>query len=451
MLSPYAAIFDQTKDLAPDDKRRIGLATAVLILFWPEWLHRRVELVTFEDHDVIRRSNSFDFTLPRHVLDLLDIDGKDPINVAIPLTFIRKDELIHLNLSSEGNEAIPLLSSPQVSILSEAALLATAEIALDTTEVPAEIVCDIRRLVRDWVRLDPITSRYEGPAIEARERLFSEHEPEPQARAVLSTHRIFKSLAHDFSTRFIAAVLLPITADQRRVIHLAYDEKFYESTDGWFRKLLIILELLVGNRARRVSFFVSSVSDAASYHLEAEAPEGLQISSGAVYSLNTSKVIEEKVGSYQRIHFHSARLPRGTRLNVVPHLRPRSSTIVRAAALTSLLTMLGILYVWLQFGPITANKGTQGAAAALLVVPLLLSLYLVRTNEHPMTTHLLWPLRIVATAPGLLSLLAAGVLVSGLSKGLSEWLLLAMVVLLAISSGILNQTWLQTYRREHRR
>lgn len=73
--------------------------------------------------------------------------------------------------------------------------------------------------------------------------------------------------------------------------------------------------------------------------------------------------------------------------------------------------MLGIVYVRIQFGAITESKGTQGAAAALLVVPILLSLYLVRTNEHPMTTHLLWPLRIVATAPGLLSLLAAGVLV----------------------------------------
>jgi hypothetical protein len=162
VVSPYSALFDQSKVFNTDDKRRIGLATAVLLASWPQWLHRRVELVTFEDHDVIRRSNSFDFTLPRRALKILGGDDKTDnkiTNIAVPLTLVRKGELVHVNLSGEGNDAIPLLSARQLGILSEAALVATAEIALGTTEMPPGIVYDIQRLVRDWARLDPQTSR----------------------------------------------------------------------------------------------------------------------------------------------------------------------------------------------------------------------------------------------------------------------------------------------------
>lgn len=423
----------------------------MLIMSWPEWLHRRVELITFEDHDVIRRSNSFDFTVPRRALELLDAgDGTATMNVAVPLTLVRKGEMIHLNLSSEGADAIPLLSAPQLSVLAEAALRATAEIVLQTQEVPAEIVCDIRRLVQDSATFDPATSWYVGPAVDARERLFSEHEPTPEARVALRSHRIFRSLSYMFSTQYIVAVLLPTAPDSRRVAHFAYDERFYD-TDGFYRRWRIILSLLRGNRARRVLIFAASPSDSASYHFEAEAPEGLQISSGKTYFENVAKTPEEKAGSFQRIHFHYSKLPRSTGLAVVLRLRPRSSTIVRGATLTSILTLLAVLYVWLQFGAITSSKGAQGAAAALLVVPILLSLYLVRTNEHPMTTHLLWPLRVVATAPGLLSFVAAGVLVGGLSSRLSGWILLTLVVLLTLSSGILGLTWLKASSRERRR
>jgi hypothetical protein len=450
MQSPYAAMFDQAGGLNPEDMRGIGLATAMLIIFWPQWLHRRVELVTIEDHDVIRRSNSFDFTVPHQVYDLLSVDGTQPVRTAVPLTFVRKGELVHLKLTSEGSDAVPLLSTPQLSALSEAALIATAETALGGKIVPPTIICDIRRLVRDAAKENPQTSRYIGPAIEARDRLFSEHEPEAEIRKLLRSHSVFASLAYAFSIQFLAAVMLPITAHERRIVHLAYDERFYDS-DGLFRRLRILFALVAGNRARRILISAPHANESASYHLEAEAPEGLQISWGKAYFLRTDIPPEEKTGTYQRIHFHYERLTRGTRLSIALWLRPRSSTIVRGATLTAALTLLGVSYVLLQFGEITSIHGAQSAAAALLVVPLLLSLYLVRTDEHPMTTQLLWPLRIIATAPGVLSLMAAGVLVGNLSQRLSEWILRGIVALLVLSTAILAQTWFQTARQERRR
>ncbi len=44
--------------------RTVGLLTAQLMLPWDNWVHRRVERVTFTDQDVIQRAVSIDFTLP---------------------------------------------------------------------------------------------------------------------------------------------------------------------------------------------------------------------------------------------------------------------------------------------------------------------------------------------------------------------------------------------------
>lgn len=419
----------------------------MLILRWPQWLHRRVELVTFEDSDVIRRSSSLDFTFPRWALNVLKIDGTDAMNIAVPVALFRKGELVHFSLSSEGSNSIPLLSTPQIWILGEAALLATAEIALGNQPVPREIVCDIRRLVQDDVWPEPGTSKRVGPAIESLERLFSIHEPEPEARTILQSHPYFSALADALSTQLIGAVLLPIEPSERRVIHFAYDEKFLDIRYRQPRGLWTRLERLYGKRARRVYIFAASPSDSASYHFEAEASEGLQISSAKASFMGINRVPERKQGSYQRIHFHFPRLPRGCQLIIELRLRPRSSTIVRGSALTATLTLAGVLYVFFRVGEIP----NQGMVTALLVVPSLLSLYLVRSNEHPMTTHLLWPLRIVATAPGVLSLLTAGVLVSNLPHYWSKLALWWIVGLLALSAGTLFQIWWQASRRERRR
>jgi hypothetical protein len=452
MQSPYLALYDQTVPLTDDQKRRLGLATAMLLVTWPLWLHRRVELVAFEDHDVIRRSNSLDFTFPTRVLHLLEVDGSDTANIAVPLAFFRKGTLVHFSLSAEGSATVPMLSTPQLSVLAEAALLVTAEIALSTT-VPQSVAADITHVVRDKARFDPQVSNFVGSAMDARRRLLLKTtavEDDIAARTILSNDEVFPSLVKAFSTQFMAAVLLPVTADSRRVVHFAYDERFYDVTDGLLRGFRTFLRLVTGNRARRVLILAPNASDSASYHFEAEAPEGLQVSSRRAYIESAEMEVEERRTSFQRIHLHYSKLPRGSTLSVVLRLWPRSSTIVRAGTLAAILTVLGVGYVFYRITE-HADQSVQDAAAILLVVPTLLSLYLVRSNEHPMTTHLLWPLRIIATAPGVLSFVAAGVMVGGFSKRLSLFALGTVIALLLAGTSILGQTWWRAARREHRR
>jgi hypothetical protein len=450
MQSLYSPVFDLALEMSPDDKRRVGLTTALLIVRRQLWLHRRVELVTWEDQDVIRRSNSIDFTLPRWAPEYLGVDGSTQTTIAVPITLLRKGTLAHFNLGDEASNAVPLLSGTQVGALAEMALLATAELALDGP-VPPSIADDIQELTWDR-RVAEDEERRRRPS-DAFDRLFSPVGPAAQSRSTLGVHPIFRSLAKDFDDNFMAAVLLTIAGGDRRVIHFAYDEEIgkHEYPARTTR------ELFVGRISRRVVVFASAAGDAASFHMEAEAPEGLRISSRVTLTQpqgdTTQRKLKERVdksGSYRRVHIHCNDVRASDRLAVILRIGPRSSTIVRGATLTSGLTLLAVIAARLELHDIH-KRGAAGAAAVLLVIPTILSLWVARSQEHPATTQLLWPVRIVATAPAVFGLAAAGVLVSAGATFWSEFALTAMAALLAVATWVLGATWYGSIRRQRRR
>jgi hypothetical protein len=444
-------LFDRDLEMSQDDRRRVGLTTALLFVRRQQWLHRRVELVTFEDQDVMRRNNSVDFTLPRWAPEYLGVRASKPTKVAVPITLLRKGTLAHFNLSDEGNNAVPFLTGTQVGALAEMALLATAELALNDT-VPSPIACDIQRLTWDR-RAGENDSRRQRPS-DTFNRLFSPGQPAPQYRAALKEHPIFLPLAEVFDDNYIGAVLLTIAGGERRVVHFAYDEMIGE---GHSYRRRITRELFKGSLSRRVAVLASAAGDAASFHIEAEAPEGLRISSQVTLTETQDDAPREgidprveKFGSYQRSHIHCNDIQASDRLAVMLRLGPRSSTIVRGAALTSALTGLAVLYARLRLGTIV-SKEVGGAAAVLLVIPTILSVWVVRSNEHPATTALIWPLRIVATAPAVFGLTAAGVVVTGGYTPWSKDTLWVLVGLLAVATWILGATWRGAIRRQGRR
>jgi hypothetical protein len=454
MQAPFLPLFDPTLELDEDARRRIGLTTALLFVRRQEWVHRRVELVTFEDQDVIRRRNSVDFTLPHWTSEYLKVSRSEPSKIAVPIALFRKATLAHFNLSDEGSNAVPLLSGTQVGPLAELALLATAELILGPGNVHDSIAKDIRELTCDR-RADDEDGR--RPSSAAFKRLFSLAEPEPESRLLLKLHPIFLPLAEVFDDNYIAGVLLTIAGGDRRVIHFAYDEMISETGDEQVHRRRMIKELFEGNLSRRVLVLASSAGDAESFHMEAEAPEGLRISSRVTFTQTQYdarrrdiKKPFEKSGSYQRSHVHCNDVHASDRLAVVLRIGPRSSTIVRGAALTAALTLLAVVYVRIQIHHINKH-GAASAATVLLVIPTILSLWVARSNEHPATTYLLWPVRIVAAAPAVLGLIAASVLITGATSFSGEAVLAAVISLLAAATWILGSTWRGAIRRQARR
>lgn len=113
--------------------RQLGLLVLSLFLRWPEWVHRRVETVSFVSPDTNRRRVTIDFSLPDYTDEGFETDG-DPTVCLTPLTLLRKRPLTNFDFCDESGASLPLVTKQRNGALS-AALLA----GLAASSAPAKL------------------------------------------------------------------------------------------------------------------------------------------------------------------------------------------------------------------------------------------------------------------------------------------------------------------------
>lgn len=153
-----------------------------------------------------------------------------------------------------------------------------------------------------------------------------------------------------------------------------------------------------------------------SYHVEFDAPEGLQIvrSRLAAYSLShTSPPLliadDSENGPLKRTHLYLAGIsPNDTGLARFD-FSPRSSTVVGPATVAAAITFGLLLGLSLRLTATDLNVGP--IVALLLVIPGGLSLYVSRPPEHLVTGALLLGVRLLAASSALWAFAAAAVIV----------------------------------------
>jgi hypothetical protein len=382
----YRGLFNTREGLSPEDFRAVGILNANLLLRWNHWVHRRVEGAAFVDEDVIRRSVSIDFTLPHwfHRSRGTPDDGRS--RQLVPLGLLRKGTLVNFDLRDEADVSLPMLTTAQNRQVSEATLVAIAAEVLGS-DVPSAIRCDLRHVVET----NPESGR------EVLRQLFERGDSVEDARARLRDSALFTRVARPLATHFLALTMVMIAWHQRRVLYYAYDDSLWGNTRSGARALLAIGAL---GRPRTIMLTIPTVGDADSYHFEVEAPTGLQINTHEGYLDDPLRPhadegpLVSKQGSYQRSHIHFPQADPGKQAAVVIQLRPRASAVRGAVAAAALATAI-ILVVALRLKAVKAGSD-QGAAASavLLALPGVISIFLARNDENPMTTVLLWPVRV---------------------------------------------------------
>ncbi len=164
------------------------------------------------------------------------------------------------------------------------------------------------------------------------------------------------------------------------------------------------------------------MNSGASYHLEISTPVGIQIRRAQLVS----------TAANGRTHRFAAQ--RGARTlravglytsgtsaragNAFVNMRAESSLIIRAAALSSIFVAAVLTVLWAEGSRVTGAKGAHAdaVAAALVVIPGLLTVLSTRDAEHPLATSMVFGLRVLAFTPGLLAFLAAGEILFGSAK-----------------------------------
>lgn len=423
--------------------RRVGALVLRLIGSWDDWVHRRVERVRLCDPITFSRHVSLDFTLPRNLRSPIK-DGRGREIFLVPLSFLRKRPLTNLDVRDQSGASLPVLTRRRNAALAASLLAAMAEAAAPQeltgkhgAELPDEIATDIW----DVVSLDP------PQAQDALSRLLcgdaSDSAEVSAWRSYLRTDSAFKAMANALARSFILAVPLVGDPGTRRIIKYSYDD----DGDQPLPKLPRILQGLarlwvrwvsgpsseeaapslrrrdwrtwmaraVGLRPIWVRIEAPAISFGGSYHLEFEAPAGLQATVAELEARGTrSRRFVTIRKSLERVHLYLPNKPADcVGGDALVTLRPRPWTIVRGASLVSWFAVALLTYVTVFAEEIVSSLGS--AVPLLLLIPGLISTVVARSGEPAATIHALAGLRLLTASVGLWPLVAGMALGAGTS------------------------------------
>jgi len=466
-LAVYEGLYNARKGLSEQDAILVGAMTARLLFPWDAWVHRRVERITFCDEDALRREISVDFTLPNWFhdrrrtpriatrrLDSFTHLGRHEPSPAIPpakrqlvpIGWLRKGVLVNFSLRDEQGKSLPLLNTAQNAQVAEAVLTAIASSGLND-DVPREIRCDIRHLVRakhDKPR--PNGQKGDTAAELAYKELFSRRDSAIVERERLEQFLPFRTTAFTCIQFLLALTMLDIHRQQRRIVHLSYEETLWQRPEPNARTRFGRGWKLAKGEPRAMTFEVPAVADTDSYHLEIEAPDGHMVSERESFQYQgTSPALQEErnAGSFRRAHFHFSQSAHGTLAFVTVRLMPRESTIIRSATFTSILAFLAMAALVVRFQHV---EGAEAAAAILLSFTGLVGTFVIRNSDDNMATSLLLPLRALAMLPVGFAFIAAIVVVIEPSILVGRVALSCCAIATALCIRYLVRNWREAVR-----
>jgi hypothetical protein len=374
----------------------IAAGFAALVTRQAAWRHRRVETITVLSHEQVRRHVSVDFTVPGEHREDVRLSETEWV---VPLALLAKRPLVHFDLRSEDETAVPLLRSDEAQLISRELLY----LALDLDSEGADTV-DAAPLI-EWILA---AGPGESAAIDAAVAELEEQLGPLPGFAALASH-----LASGF---LLCAVLNDVT--RRRVIKFAYDEP-------------------LARPGRWPHFYdAPGCTEAASYHAEVDVPDELRARTTEMIDDFTGAVLATGPRDADRPAIHYV-ADAGVRVDPglsVSYGTERGRFLV-PAALVAWVISLGLALPWLfaDLGALATSGGP--AIAVLLSSSALFSGLVLRSGEHPLVRLVLAPYRLCLAAATVAAVVAGGALAFRASGGMLEitWGVGALVAILAAS------------------
>ncbi|WP_147447748.1 hypothetical protein [Solirubrobacter pauli] len=420
------------------------LAAAAAPLFWDRetFVRRRVEQLELLDFNIARRRISVDFEVP-------DFGAEDGEELSyLPLSVLRNwPPVLAFDLRDEWGAVVPLLSKGTTNLLDERVLTGVAEYALG-----AEVHEHVAELLHSIVHGEGDTSRHalRVLSLALQEYLAAREEPidpEPFRRLI------------DLATIFVDSTLLWIDvrgqSGTRRVVKVAYDVPV-KARLAPLRSLLTTL----GLRSVLVGIDVPHVSDAGSYHLEMNAPPGLEVVAGALVldsdpappglpsrvrqrAARILSILEDRLAITLgrrdprpvlhlqrrdvqlltgRVHYYISGPRRRSTGVATVLLLPERRRLLAGALVTGLVACILTAYRDLAPSIVASDAGgvLDGAVAFLLLTPAFLAYTLAREPENAFLQRVLSGTRALSIFAIMLPVVAAGVLLHEAANATSD-------------------------------
>jgi hypothetical protein len=275
----------------------VGRRLLLAELDFSGWVLRRVEKVEFQQDRSVLRQIAIDI----HVRDdaPVFVDRDDCEYWLVPISMMRRRTLVNLDLRDEQDRSITTPGIRLQQQLDQSILLAAA-----ATTAPD--LCDpdgeLRALVAELIA-------GEHDQVEARAKAYigKDNEDDDSAPAYLRTlqrNTTFAAAFHRLRRNFSLYAFLPVKAGRHRLLRMSFDEPIdwvyqrpqlgprdhdgllatdtdgsvtYKAGAGARSWEWSYLAAMFGLRPTRIRFQVPSAENAASYHFELTAPDGVRI------------------------------------------------------------------------------------------------------------------------------------------------------------------------------
>jgi hypothetical protein len=242
-----------------------GRAAAAALASQGEWIHRRVERISFPspEEPVYRRHVSVDFTIPEDLIPV-QADAAEE-RYYVPLSLILKwPPLLRLDLRDALDKPIPFLTGKQNAILDRAVLVALARDALGGSPAP-----DIAQAI------DAITEEKDTADAALRDLLPSSVEPDvlaelDEARQKLRNSQVFVGTAGGLRDSTFLWLRVSGKPGDREIVKFAYDIPMEGKVRPWSAASF-------GFRAFIANFDSPHIGSSSSYHLTISAPAPLKV------------------------------------------------------------------------------------------------------------------------------------------------------------------------------
>jgi hypothetical protein len=220
--------------------------TALLLLHWEQWSHRRTETITFINDVHARRAHTVDFTISPNL-----VFGHDAI--FSPLALIEKRTLRNFDLRGAAGEALPMLTAQENAALGRVMLEVSAAAALGVEP----------EAVKDALGLKEVLDIAADPPAQATTVVAALEEGRgegAQYTDLLTERDVFFSLANDLARNFVMYAVMPAGGVKRRLVKFAYDEQpARERLAGrGMRRAILELAHVLLDRSQRLLVSVSA-------------------------------------------------------------------------------------------------------------------------------------------------------------------------------------------------
>jgi hypothetical protein len=410
-----------------------------------QWIARRVEDIRLVDTSQVIRSVTLDIDCGIIRSLFADAGLQVPGTARIPLALLPKTLLLDFDIQDAEGSVLGLITSEQDSTAAQAAMLALLKRKSKLVEAFSQDILD--NLYR--LAIEHPTPEDVGRLVRrGRPPIWTLSPGSSDDQAVwrdLFAIPEFVELAATFTVGYSPMVDIPLDRDGY-VLKYRHLERQIEAEDpSWRTRFALepftqLLDIPSIGRCRRE-------------HTRFEVPDGLfldymypradperESSSEADSSLPQppapvleGATIRGRITPERGVMYTRGYTPQRRPLVIVATLRPRVSGFVRTSQytvfLSSLLLLLGAAAQFWESRLTRAGTSAEAAVALLLVVPTVMSAFLVRDDEHELLSFLLrWP-RIAVASSAACALLAGG----ALAIHVSSW---RLGVIWAVASGI---------------